>query len=245
MRLHSSCTRYQYVAHLRQPGIGRALMYGIECEMEPRARISQSQLLELLGPERDDMFCKEDGSLVNGVELVTIPLRLAEIRAIDWRGLFAPILPYAMAGARTHRCGMHIHINRAALTPLQLGRLLLTVNAPEMRDLMELIAQRPSSGFSRYIPKRWIHGRYPDDDDVGRYQAVNVTQSTIELRLFRGTIRHDRLLKNADAADCLIHYGRETSARHTTDPEAFRRYVSDNAKRWPWLANFLSENGAI
>jgi len=242
MHMYSYTTRYDAIRSIVRTG--RDLFYGIEAEMEPR-RASQSALLSALGPEREEMFCKADGSLDAGVELVTIPLRLVEVRAIDWRGLFAPILPIAMAGARTDRCGMHVHINRKALSPLTLARLLLMVNAPEMRDLMSGIAQRDASGFARFIRKTWREGARPDSnyENGGRYQAVNITRHTVEIRMFRGTIRYDRLLKNVEACDSFVHYCRETSVRHATDPAEFGRYVTSNAKRWPYLYSFMQEAG--
>ena len=220
-----------------------ALVFGVELEVEPRSHSSQGEILDSL-PYRRDYFCKEDGSLNAGVEIVTVPMTLAQHRTqFDWAGVLAPLLPIAMSGSRTQRCGMHIHVNRRALSPLTLAKMYLFMNEPSNLRLMEQIAQRSNNRWAEMRKKTW--GDATDRsafNRAGRYQALNLTDFSAELRLFRGTIRHDRVMKNLEAAHALVTWCRQNSA---TDVQDWRKFVSFVTMRtdWPMLAGFLQEVG--
>jgi hypothetical protein len=221
-----------------------ALVFGVELEVEPRAHSSQGAILEAL-PSRSDYFCKEDGSLNAGVEIVTVPGTLEWHRYVfDWSGVLRGLLPIAMSGSRTQRCGMHIHVNRRAMSPLTLAKMYLFINEPNNMRFMESIAQRSNNRWAAMAKKKWgdcttgSHYR-----NAGRYQALNLTTNgTAELRLFRGTIRADRVLKNIEFAHALVSWCRDNSA---TDIQDWRKFVSFVALRdeWPVLAAYIQEIG--
>jgi hypothetical protein len=218
-------------------------VFGVELEVEPRGHSSQGEILEAL-PARRDYFCKEDGSLNAGVEIVTVPMTLAQHRtSFDWQGVLAPLLPIAMSGSRTQRCGMHIHVNRGALSPLTLAKMYLFINEPANLRLMETIAQRSNNRWALMAKKKWADAQDGRGfASAGRYQALNLTQFSAELRLFRGTIRHDRVIKNLEAAHALVSWCRENSAAEVQDWRGFVRYVTMR-NDWPVLAGFLQETG--
>jgi hypothetical protein len=242
MRLHDYSVKAQDACQWPRFAPG-ALVYGVEVEVEPRSSAAQSQILEALGDDETRFFCKSDGSLDSGVEIVTVPGDLQwHETAFNWPRTMRPLLSIAMAGARTRRCGMHVHVNRRALTPLTLAKLLLCVNSPEMRELVILLAQRDPSRWAQLVPKTWTDGLQPQDGN--RYQAINVTRQTAEFRIFRSSLRADRILKNLESVDSLIHFCRDTSAAEILDPARFFRYVHAQPKVWPHLVTFLRDTGA-
>lgn len=244
MQLHGYGARAEQVCAF--PNFRRdALVFGVELEVEPRSHSSQSEILDAL-PARLDYFCKEDGSLNAGVEIVTIPMTLEQHRtAFNWAGVLAPLAPLAMSGSRTQRCGMHIHVNRGALSPLTLAKMYLFINAPENLRFMETIAQRSNNRWAQMARKRWgncTNGTSGYQEEGGRYQALNLTRNTAELRLFRGTIRPDRVAKNIEMAHALVTWCRENSAREVQDWRGFISFVTIRTD-WPNLAGFINEVG--
>ncbi len=242
MRMHSYGDRAEQTCAFPRFAPG-ALVFGVELEVEPRSHSGQREILAAL-PARSDYFCKEDGSLNAGVELVTVPMTLAQHRSqFDWAGVLRPLLPLAMSGSRTQRCGMHIHVNRSALSPLTLAKMYLFINAPENLRFMESMAQRSNNRWAVMAKKKWADcSERSGYNSAGRYQALNLTRNTAELRLFRGTIRADRVMKNIELAHALVTWCRENSAADVQDWQKFVRYVTLSSN-WPALAAYIQEIG--
>lgn len=220
--------------------------FGLEVEIEPRSHSSQEEVLEALGDDESHFFCKSDGSLCDGIEICTIPGTLDWHQTeFGWRELMLPVLPIAMAGARTQRCGIHVHVNRRSLSPLTLGKLLLVLNAPEIRPLVVLLAQRDPSQWAALVEKKWHdapalgHGT-----QSSRYQALNLTDKTVEFRIFRSSLRYERILKNIETCDALIQWCVDRPARAIIEPRAWLEYALAGSRTWPHLATFLNETDA-
>ena len=78
--------------------------------------------------------------------------------------------------------------------------------------------------------------------NAGRYQALNLTRNTAELRLFRGTIRADRVAKNIELAHAMVTWCRENSAADVQDWRKLVRFVTMR-NDWPVLASYMTEIG--
>lgn len=230
-------------------------VYGVELECEPREdrrQASQARLVtSLAGPVGDWYILKSDGSLDNGVEIVSLPLTLADHADGRWSTLLRPVAALAMSGARTTRCGIHVHANRSNMSALTLGKILVFINHPSHVSFVEKIAQRSANGYCRRYDKKLSDGARTGTE---RYQAVNVTRHTVEFRLFRGSIRPDRVMKNVEFVDAVIHFaeaasiadiGRDTSATSPGAIALFTRYVAARKYLYPNLHGFMVESGLI
>jgi hypothetical protein len=131
-------------------------VFGVELEMEPRGRSSQSEVIGALGGRSNENYIlKSDGSLNCGVELVTIPLTLEQHKKdFDWHAVLKPVARIAKSGAGTTSCGIHVHINKRALTALQIGKMLVFANSPACARQLTVIAQRESNGYCNRSKKR-------------------------------------------------------------------------------------------
>lgn len=240
--LRSYSTKAQDVCHW--PAFARdALVFGAELEMEPRGHSSQSALCRAMGEDESQFFIKSDGSLDAGVEMVTVPLTLDQHRAFDWRGKMRPLLAIAMSGSRTSNCGMHVHVNRRALSPLTLAKMLLFMNAPGTQHLIGTVAQRTGSTWARPQRKTWKEGKEWQRYNHMRYQPLNVTGPTAEFRIFRGSLRYDRILKNLEFCHAVVMFCRGTSAAKIQDAAEFAAWLDRNGREYPYLVAFLSEVG--
>ena len=64
---------------------------------------------------------------------MTLPYTLDQHRtAFDWPRLLKPLAKIGKSGADPSACGMHVHINRQALSALTLGKMRAFANCENM-----------------------------------------------------------------------------------------------------------------
>lgn len=237
-----SCKRADYM----QPEGKGPLYFGIELEVEARGGYYRpdevSRAYNALG--RDYVVCKSDGSLSDerGFEIVTRPDSV-EVHKRKWAA-FIQIASNTLSSWSNGRCGMHIHATRAALSQLQLGKMLVFLNHVNNAWLVKLVAGRAL--------KDWAcleHGKKIVDGkklSPNRYVALNVTEFTAELRIFKGTLKPSSFWKNLEFYAAVIAFC--APAEHSTldveSPQKFLRYVQAKAKTYPNLDSFLQHRNA-
>jgi hypothetical protein len=238
-----------------------SLCFGVELEMENRINRSRDGgviLSAALGGRMDEpsgapsdrlknrFVLARDGSLgESGIELITNPYTLDyHSRVFGWKELLKPAIAVgACAGKYVTSCGMHVHVNRAAISPLTLGKALIFVNSDANRGLIERVAQRASNAYTHLIPKKMADGRRAN---TSKYEAMHLTDSTVEFRIFRGNLRADRILKNIEFCHSVFGYVQTISARSGSyDYRPYLKFLVENAKLYPNLVAFLRENDSI
>ena len=147
------------------------------------------------------LYCKHDGSLSNGFELVTHPMSLEyHQEEMPWPEVLRTARSLGYRSHQTQTCGLHVHLSRKAFGETEeeqesaIARILYFVE----KHWEELLK------FSRRTPRqleRWA-ARYGYKDrpqeilehakkgsHAGRYSCVNLeNRTTIEFRMFRGTL---------------------------------------------------------
>lgn len=216
-----------------------ALMFGVELEMEPTRGNCGLDVAEALGGRQTDKFIlKSDGSLSDGVELVTVPLTLDQHRAsFDWPGTLAPVARKAKSGSGTNACGMHVHINKRALSALQIGKMLVFCNSTRTRVQLETIAQRGSNSYCERSEKKLADGKKYSES---RYDILNVGgRGTVEVRMFRGNLRPERVLKNIEFCHALVTYCADCSIADIESWDKFADWLLKRRGQYPELVKFL------
>ena len=195
------------------------LLYGVELEVMARNSMP-SDYPDTLHDYNGDWFkCKKDGSLDEGnggFEICTAPStfkflkdRFTQMFNSDyWTDENGSTY---VKGWNTNCAGLHIHINKKALSPLEVGKLLVFVNDKKNARFIEDIAGRNMNRWCKSETKKISDGQYQSDD---RYEAVNTVPSkTVELRIFKSNVSEHGFMRALEFTDGMIRYLKQSSMR--------------------------------
>lgn len=162
------------------------------------------------------LYCKHDGSLDDGFEVVSHPLSYGY-----WKtsGLIeettATLREYGATSFNTSTCGMHIHMSRAAFTSAHMWKFIQFMyrNASPV----QVVAQRKDSSWAEFIgTHRADYRKAAAKDAKGgvRYTAINMlNEHTIELRFFKGTLKPQAVKRNIEFAHAVYAYTKQLTYR--------------------------------
>jgi len=206
-------------------------------------------------------ICKSDGSLPQGgIEIVTAPRGLAE----HIKNFKAWNIDSRYRAWDTGRCGMHIHIHSKAFTPLTLGKFIMLVNSDNNADFIRKIAGRHPLRDSQardYCasesqdvldnPNHALKGKASS-----RYRMVNCENmtrversrlaiscdvhkpyDTVELRIFKASLKKERLLAQIEFTHALVMFCRVASWSDLTG-ESFKKWLKTTRNAYPHLADW-------
>lgn len=239
-----------------QPGVDRTLYAGHEIEMySDNVEYDDVEYvlrqLDTLYAKHNPMtttrrcaIAKRDGSLdedSGGFETVTVPLTREQTY-----GIFTQFKTLGdglcSAWDKGDEVGHHIHVSRAAIGPLTLGKLGVFMNCDENRAFLEAIACRPAE-FNGFEDGKKLTA----PENAERYAVLNITDSTVEFRMFKSNLYTKAILKNYEFCMAAIHFCERSShgfgeTGTSSDPlhfTQFRRFVADNRSRYAFLHEFM------
>ena len=175
-------------------------------------------------------ICKSDGSLDNGFEIVTGPSSF-KYHKTKWEEFFnSRLCQDNLKGWNTDTAGLHIHIGRKSLTPLNIGKILVFINDDMNKDFINHIAGRSSEQWAKKSPKKVSDVLRPTGE---KYEAVNTNHhATIELRIFRSNIARHGFYRVLEFTDAMVNFVKQTNCTTTSlHYSAFNRYVSQPEQR--------------
>lgn len=219
---------------------GYGMLYGVELEVEvPNGRTKRKELAEhVYDMFKDHAILKEDGSLDCGFEIVTKPSPMAKHKEFFAKLSADKVCRRYLRSYDTATCGMHVHISRNGLTPLQIGKMQVFLHEPNNHDFIRAIAQRD--------PEEWADIKKPkkitDKDDKSRYTALNLRpRHTVELRIFKGTLKATSIAKNLEFAEALVRWCSAATAgiSEVTNCKKFCAWVESHSYEWPALVAYL------
>jgi hypothetical protein len=143
-------------------------------------------------------------------------------------------------------CGLHVHISKTAFTGLHLYRFLKMFYENPVFTMK--IAQRRGSDAERWASlttenhSALIRKAKDGHDQVSRYVAVNTENGkTVEVRIYRGTLKTSSMLKSLEHAMAAYEYTKTCGMGECTST-AFVKWVGRNSKRYSFLQEWLEEN---
>lgn len=204
---HKSIHNYSYKPEPLFCGEGDRF-FGAELEIDVGGKLSANadKILRAGNGGTERIYIKGDGSLEDGMEIVTHPMTLEYHRdQMPWEKVLQIALDLGYYSHKTETCGLHVHVNRNAFSDDPdrqdkcIGRILFFVE----RFWEELLrfSRRTQSQINRWAARYGYKNKPQEILDHakkgygGRYTCVNITNyATIEFRIFRGTLKWNTLM---------------------------------------------------
>lgn len=175
---------------------------------------------------QEHIYIKHDGSLDDGLEIVTHPMTLDyHLTKMPWSSIVAGALDMGYVSHKACTCGLHVHVNRSAFGDTEreqeevIARILFFVEN-HWNELLRF-SRRTRSQMEQWANR---YGRKDNPKEVlddakrhhyERYRCVNLTNySTVEFRMFRGTLKLNTLFATLQMVDRICNV-----ALYLTDEE--------------------------
>ncbi len=184
----------------------KELLFGVELEIDKGK--SPETVAEEITEAHDDIYCKHDGSLDHGVEIVSHPCTLEyHLKDLGWDDICDIALSNNFKSHEARTCGLHVHVGRRQLGETiseqndNIAKIIILVD--RHWDNIVRFTRRTEEQLSRWAERPEVIGRIVDFSDGyighkatdmingrGRYQAVNTqNRNTIEFRIYNGTLK--------------------------------------------------------
>ncbi|MBQ8121949.1 MAG: amidoligase family protein [Ruminococcus sp.] len=191
--------------------------FGVELEIDQAGKDSDNadELHTIGNRDADCIYIKGDGSLDDGMEIVTHPMSLEYHKQFQWDELLKKAIYLGYRSHQTSTCGLHVHVNRNCLGDSRedqdetISKILYFVEH-HWNELLKF------SRRSEYAMNRWA-SRYGYESSAraildkakkgnnGRYAAVNLMNyNTIEFRMFRGTLKLNTFMATLELVNAII-----------------------------------------
>ena len=192
------------------------------------------------------LYCKEDGSLNDGFEIVSHPHSLAAFNLRDWSW----IEMLSKEGAKswhTGTCGLHVHINKSAFKNNSHIWRFTNLILYNRHQASRLAGRNDSQWASFHREYKQVGKILKGDLDPTRYTAVNlVNHSTIEVRMFRGSLHEPRVRAALEFVNANFEYTKPLTSYDVLKNDAmswwsFTAWVERNQSTYPHLMHYLNK----
>jgi len=216
------------------------LFLGIELETEFGPDCARGEIIDVAS-SNSYYYLKHDGSLEDGVEIVSHPATFEWI-TYNFDSTWKKILNLRSEGLLSYTpgtCGIHVHMSRSAFSPYHLYKFQKFFYCN--KKLIRLVAQRDlrrwasiGGGEENYIVAK-ASGKTTSE----KYTAVNINGGkTVEIRIFTGTLKESSFKKNYEFCHAAYMYTKQESAAMLTGAR-FLEFVRANKKTYPNLLEFM------
>ena len=221
---------------------------GVELEIEAKDSERYADGAEYLyNTIGDQAYLKFDGSLDTGIEIVTHPLSLEwHQKNFPWKQILEKVQRMKFRSWNTQNCGLHIHVCKPNAYKDEQHRIRFMKLVYDNESQMSLLAGRTSSDYASFHDKGKIIPKVKwGDQSTGRYSAINVENgNTDEIRIFRGSLRPERVLSAIELVHASIEYTRNMKIVPKNKPLSwirFAAYVSEHDETYPNLFLIMNE----
>ena len=227
--------------------------FGVELEIDDAGESNSNarNILEIGNCEHDHIYCKHDGSLEDGFEIVSHPMSLTyHMDVMPWAEVIEEAQEMGYLSHQAGTCGLHVHVSRAAFGHYEyeqdaaIARVLYFFEK-HWEELLKF-SRRTQHQLDQWA-SRYGYQNDPQKilDDAkhrngrGRYTAVNLSNdATIEFRMFRGTLKLNTFLATLQLVDRVCDVALSMSDQQIKDM-SWTTFVS-GCKR-PELIQYLKE----
>lgn len=217
--------------------------FGVELEIDGAGTDEENaaDILEEGNGSAEHIYIKTDGSLNEGLEIVTHPMTAEYHRStMPWEAITRKAVSLGYLSHKTSTCGLHVHVNRTSLgedeeeQELTISRILFFVE--KFWNELLRFSRRTQNQVERWAAR---YGYRDKPQDImehaktgcgGRYTCVNILpEDTVEFRIFRGTLKSNTIIATVQLVDKIC-----TAAYFMSDDEI-------EALSWPEFAASVKE----
>ncbi len=212
-------------------GEDAGLYMGVELEMEgSECNADADTLSDIVNSYRHEhMYVKSDSSLDDGFECVSHPATLEyHTKNIKWEDMLRKAVSMGFRSHQAGTCGLHVHISRRYFGHFEVeqdaGIMKMLYLMERFWDKALRFSRRTDSQLSRWAKRYGLN--YNEEPstlldrakrDNARYRAINLQNvHTIELRLFRGTLRYNTFIATLQFCHLLSILSKTLSVQQVT-----------------------------
>ncbi|MCI6435883.1 MAG: amidoligase family protein [Clostridiales bacterium] len=188
--------------------------FGVELEIDDGGEdnTNAEKIERIANSENELIYIKHDGSLSEGMEIVTYPMSLDfHLHQMPWADVLAKARNMGYRSHQSGTCGLHVHVNRTAFGETEeeqeavIARILYFFEK-HWEELLKF-SRRTQKQLERWADRYGLkeHPRQVLDVAKGsreRYTCVNLTNyHTVEFRMFRGTLKLNTLTATLQLLD--------------------------------------------
>jgi hypothetical protein len=149
---------------------------------------------------------KHDGSLSDGLELVSHPCTLDyHMKLLPWHEICRKAVEMGYTSHNAGTAGLHVHVSRSAFgntyqeQEAVIARILFFVEA-HFNEMLRF-SRRTESQLNKWAARYGFKDRPKDilehakNSNLGRYTAINIQPyDTLEFRIFRGSLKYQSFI---------------------------------------------------
>lgn len=231
----------------RQEIITHTPLMGFEIEIEVPENQSITWIADQLINDHDDwLYCKEDGSISHGFEIVSHPHSLSALNLRNWNWI-NDLKNQGCTSWNTDTCGIHVHINRSAFQGNSHVWKFVNLVLYNRNQATMLAGRRSNQWASFYKEYKRVGQILKGDYDPERYSAVNLTNwKTIEVRMFRGSLHEPRVRASLEFVNANFEYTKSLTSYDVIQNNAmswhmFTNWVESRQNQYPNLMIYLNK----
>jgi len=221
------------------------LFFGFEIEIENyKNKYDNKEIAEDISIYKDIiekyLYCKEDGSLINGFEIVSHPMTFQYFKKHETEIMekVYELPAKGFTGFGNETCGMHVHLTDS-MTNFHRYKMLKFFY--ENKTFIRFIGQRDYDGHLRNskFDNTNLIKKCKKDFSQSRFECINLTNNkTIEIRIFKSNLSRIRILKNIEFCISSYWFTKNNSAKKLTHND-FKLYVEQNQKTYKNLYKYM------
>lgn len=233
---------------------GLEMTFGAELEVDKGK--NPNGLAGLLADTFEDIYCKHDGSLCDGVEIVSHPCTLDyHIQKLGWDKITEMCREWSFSSQNAGTCGFHVHVGRQNMGETNdereetAAKLVLLVD--RHWDALVPFSRRRDYQLSEWAACPSLNHNLTREEDIiedalstesnGRYQAVNLTnRDTVEFRLFNGSLKYTTILASLELVSNITMYAKTHSVKECLNSQ-WEDIIA--VQQFQELTEYLEERG--
>lgn len=214
-------------------------LIGFELELEHKEnRPDVPFIRQSFGPLVNKLKTETDGSLSRdrGCELISVPLSQREWR-FQYVNIYNALLRLGRAGYTSHdnpRCGLHFHLNKELTIERNVKgtiqrQTIRWLTDTDINAIEDTFFSHPSfwAKLSRRVEFNYCRVRRQTTYDTKHYALNRNRRGTLEIRIFRGTLKPLSFLAALESCYALAEYSKTNSSKTHKD---FVDFVKSHGK---------------